>query len=405
MEQESVSGRSPLGALIASERARRGLSRAELAALMRKADRILRTHEKTIRRWESGQQPMPPALRALASVLGRPVEELTAMTRESEDATRSDDAGDLLAVIDGSDTGSGMMSDLDAAVLRLRRSYSTTPPHVLASQIGARLTAIRRLLGGRLTLSQRRDLMADAGWLALLLGTVWFDRAAREPAWSYRNAALHIAQELGHAELEAWAWETPAWFALMDGRYRDAAEFCQRGQSVAPRSTVLVALNAQEARARAKLGQRHETIEAIGRAEELIEQLPPPDDLSDHYTFDPAKVDFYAATAFLALDEPTRAEHHARSVIAASSEPGSPNYWPTRVGSARMDLGLALVQRHEIDLAAHEAGLAFDGPFVRRSTVVRGTELMAALAPYRDVVEVRDFEEQYSQARAALAAS
>ncbi len=83
---------------------------------------------------------------------------------------------------------------------------------------------------------------------------MWFDRAAREPAWSYRNAALHIAQELGHGELEAWAWETPAWFALMDGRYRDAVGFCERGQLVAPRSSVLVALNAQEARAR--LGQR-----------------------------------------------------------------------------------------------------------------------------------------------------
>jgi transcriptional regulator with XRE-family HTH domain len=399
MGQTQGGRRAPLGELIAAERQRRGLTRAELAALVRRADRTLHTDDSQVKRWERGQEPQPAALRALAVALGRQVEELTALLHELPPG----DAYELLAVIDDSDIGSGVVSDLEDAVLRLRRSYSTTPPQVLAGQLDARLGTVRRLLRGHLTLAQRRDLMALAGWLALLQGTVWFDRASPEPAWSYRNAALHVAQELGHAELEAWAWETPAWFALMDGRFRDAAEFCQRGQAVAPRSSVLVALNAQEARARARLGQREETIAAVRRAEEIMEHIPVPEDLSDHYTFDPAKIDFYAATAFLALDEPERAEHHARNVIAASSGPGGPNYWPTRVGSARMDLGLALTQRHEIDLAAHEAGLAFGGPFVRRSTLVRARDLMTALARYRDVAEVRDFEERYQQAQAQTA--
>ena len=360
------------------------------------------------RRWwldlENGRiSPRQRELEIIANLLRTTTGALTgeeagrlASVHNPDDA--SGDVLDLLAVVDGTDVGHGVISNLEGAVLRLRRSYSTTPPRVLGEQLAAYLATVQRLLRGRLMLTQRRDVMAQAGWLALLYGTVWLDRAVTVRAWNYRNAALHTAQELGHTELEAWAWETPAWFALMEGRFRDAAEFCERGRAVAPQSSVLVALNAQEARARGRLGQRDETIAAIQRAERVIERIPPPEDLSDHYTFDPAKVDFYAATAFLALDEPERAEYHARNVIAASSDAGSPNYWPTRVGSARMDLSLALAQRHEIDAAGYEANLAFEGPFVRLSTLVRAQAVMRALAPYRDVAEVRDFSGRLDEA-------
>src|SRR5205085_6314769 len=48
----------------------------ELAERMRRVDRTLRTHEKTVRRWEAGDVPQPAALRALATVLEQPVEHL-----------------------------------------------------------------------------------------------------------------------------------------------------------------------------------------------------------------------------------------------------------------------------------------------------------------------------------------
>lgn len=185
-----------------------------------------------------------------------------------------------------------MVADTEEAVLRLRRAYSHTPPPILASQIDTRLRAIRQFLRDRLTLGQRRDLLAASGWLTLLHATVWFDRAQREAAWLYRDVALRIAQELGHAELEAWCWETPAWFMLLDQRYRDSAELSQAGQAVAPAtSSVRTALFMQEARARGRIQERSETIAAIRDARQAMDKLPPPMYLDDHYVFDPAKID------------------------------------------------------------------------------------------------------------------
>jgi transcriptional regulator with XRE-family HTH domain len=75
-----TSGSTPLGELVLQERQRRGLKRRELAGLVRRADRTLRTNEKAIERWElRGHVPQQPALRALAAVLEKPVEQLVAL--------------------------------------------------------------------------------------------------------------------------------------------------------------------------------------------------------------------------------------------------------------------------------------------------------------------------------------
>ncbi len=121
-----------MGELIARERQGRSLSRRELAGLVRKADRTLRTDEKTIERWEvHGQEPQPVAMRALAVVLGRPVEELTALARqrkaqihqEEYDTERRAFVGTLLAA-----------------------SFGMVDPELLAAAIGAPRTTDRRLL-------------------------------------------------------------------------------------------------------------------------------------------------------------------------------------------------------------------------------------------------------------------
>jgi tetratricopeptide (TPR) repeat protein len=293
--------------------------------------------------------------------------------------------------ISGSDSLPHVIGLLEGSVSRLRRSYSKTPPTELAAAIHDRLHIIKHVLGYGLSRSHRRDVEASATWLTLLLATVYFDLGRSELAWVYRDVALQAANDLGHRELEAWAWETPAWFALMTHDYRDAVELCEQGQSTAPNTSVRIAVHMQEVRARARLGEHAETTSAIRRAQDAADRVPPAAHLDDHYTFDPSKIDFYAATAFLHLGNYREAERHARDVIAASSDPKSGNYWPTRVGSARMDLGMALARRGAVDVAAYEASQAFEGPFVRRSTLVRGQELANVLRGHSDVLEVREF--------------
>jgi transcriptional regulator with XRE-family HTH domain len=388
------------GEFVADERRRRSLTRAEVAGLVRKADRSLTTNEQALMRWEiHGRIPQPAALRALAAVLDVPLEQLVGLTRgEVGRSDDTDEAAELLALIEGSDIGGGAIADMEAATLRLRRSYARMPRSQLIGQIRDRLRRSRRLLQGRLTSSQRRDLQASAGWLALLAGTSYYDVDQREPAWAYREAALGIARDLGHAELEAWAWETAAWFSLADDRYRDALSLAQAGQKVAPPScSVLVAVHLQEARASARLKAGTQTMAAVRRAGAALEPLTE-FDLADHYSFDPAKLDFFAGSAYAAAGMPELAERHLRQLIAAVGDPDGPNYWPMRLNSAHVDLGLALAQQGHADEAGAEGVLAMSGVLLHPSTVRRARELLRVLEPYGEVAGVRDFRERLAVA-------
>jgi transcriptional regulator with XRE-family HTH domain len=383
------------------ERERHGWSGDDLAGQLRDvAERqgeraIPQVDPTTIYRWERGEQrPTPRYVRLLCAVFDRSAEELGLVDDGPERATLNELAQLL-------DTPPGVaIEDTERAVLRLRRMYSRTPPVQLALDIGDRLRQVDLLLRRPLTLGQHRDLLLGRGWLTLLLGTVYFDLRQRETAHAYRDLALHIAQDVGHAELEAWTWETPAWFALLSGQHRDAVAYAQASQRAAPEKfTVAVAARLQEGRAWARMGARSEALAALRAGGALIERIVPPPTLDDHYTFDPAKLDFYAATVYTWLGEWDLAERSARRVIAEFSDPAGPTYWPTRVGTTRMDLGIALAHRGEVDEAAAEAAQGFEGPFVRQSTIWRAAELDGILREHEDVREARDFRERYALVR------
>jgi hypothetical protein len=122
--------------------------------------------------------------------------------------------------------------------------------------------------------------------------------------------------------------------------------------------------------------------------------LPTPDHPEHHVMFDADKLHFYSVTyAWLGMADP--AEEHAREVIRQCSD----GRWKTRFANAHVDLGLARAARGEIDGAA-EAGqralAVFDTP--PTATLWRAADLHAALSPYGDVAEVRDWRERYALA-------
>jgi hypothetical protein len=108
--------------------------------------------------------------------------------------------------------------DIEAAVLRLRRSYSTTAPDELRGRVEIRLRQVRRLLVGEGRSTSRRSLLAGAAWLALLRATVQADLSEYEAAETSVHVARELAREIGHTEVQAWTWETAAWIAAIDGR-------------------------------------------------------------------------------------------------------------------------------------------------------------------------------------------
>jgi tetratricopeptide (TPR) repeat protein len=298
----------------------------------------------------------------------------------------------------------GALEDAQRAVDRLRREYSSIRPAVLLPRAERRLAQLDGFLEGRLTLAQHRELLVARGWLSLLMAALRFDLGDREAAEISRDAALSLDREADHPEIIAWAFETPAWFALADRRLRDAVDLARAGQEVAPADrSVIVATTLQEARAWARLGARQEAEHAIRRAEAALAKLPEPTNPQDHFVFDPPKVSFYLATCYVWLHEPARAEEHARHVIEGNGDPASRNWWPTRVGTARIELALAFAQQGRIDEAARTGADVLSADFLRRSTVWRAGELDKVLRKdHADVAEVEDFHEHYVLARRSM---
>jgi tetratricopeptide (TPR) repeat protein len=298
----------------------------------------------------------------------------------------------------------GALEGVQRAVDRLRREYSSIRPAVLLPRAELRLAQLDGFLEGRLTLAQHRELLVTRGWLSLLMAALQFDLGDREAAEISRDAALALGSEADHPEIVAWAFETPAWFALADGRLRDAVDLARAGQEAAPADrSVLVATTLQEARAWSRLGARQEAEHAIRRAEAAQAKLPEPTDPQDHFVFDPPKVSFYLATCYVWLHEPEQAEEHARHVMAENGNPASRNWWPTRVGTARIELALALAQQGRIDEAARTGVDVLSADFLRRSTVWRAGELDRVLQRgHAGVAEVEDFHEQYVLARRCI---
>jgi transcriptional regulator with XRE-family HTH domain len=303
-------------------------------------------------------------------------------------------ADQLVRLAEASDVGAGTMADVEEATYRLRRAYSTTPSAALVADLRAQLATNHRLLAGRLRISQKRDLMESNGWLGLLLGTAHFDLAEREPAWSYRAGALAIARELGHAEMEAWCWETAAWFTLAEDRFHETIRYAEAGVQTAPMSSVLVALHLQTARAAARLGDSATTDGAISSAAGVLDRLADADDQGDHYKFDAGKLDGFAAAAYVSIGDPVRAIHHARRSLALSGDPRSPSYRPMRVNSAHADMGMALALQGEVYAAAGEGVMALGGDLVHPEAVKRVAELAAALRPHESSPAVRQLRER-----------
>jgi helix-turn-helix protein len=173
------------------------------------------------------------------------------------------------------DVGAGALAGVERAVGRLRRAASGTPPPALIPAVRAQRRYVGRLLESRLTLGPRRRLLATAGWLSLLLAQLHFDAGEREAAEANRDAALRLANQAGQAEPAAWTLEALAWWALVDGRHRDALDLALAGQDRAPpASAAAVQLALDEAQAWTRLGDAREAAGARRQAALTQAMLP-----------------------------------------------------------------------------------------------------------------------------------
>ena len=314
------------------------------------------------------------------------------------------DTLELTRLAEVSDIGAGTIEALNETAELLCRAYPSTPAATLRDRTKRRLQHVIRLLGGRSTLYQHRELLVIAGWLAVLLGCLHYDLGQPEEAETARQAAYQWAKQAGHAELMGWAYEMSAWFALVDGRYQQLIEFAQAGQAVAGTGSAGIQLTLQEAKGWSRLGDQQRAVAALNRGAKMLGRMPVPAHPEHHFVFDHTKWMFFASTCYVWLGDNERAEEHALEVISQHVRPDGTTNAPMRVAQSRINLGIAAARRGELDQAVSYGQSAF--VYERQSLAAlasSSTELdNLLLQRYRGEHLARDFHERHLHIRRAL---
>ena len=268
---------------------------------------------------------------------------------------------ELVSRLQRSDVDSATLDALRIMADRLCAEYPFMPSDQLLTEGRAWLRRITEFHGQRVTLSQHREILVLAGWIALLIACVEYDTGNRQAAETTRQAALSLAIEADHAEIKGWAHEIRAWIALTSGNYHGVITAAEAGKGSAPHHSVAVQLASQEAKAWARIGDRRQTEIALDRGRRLLEALPYPDNLDHHFVVDPTKFDFYAMDCYRHLGEDRMATTLASEVIQASTDFDGTERAPMRLAEARVTLGVSAARQGDLEGAIHYGQQALGG--------------------------------------------
>ncbi|MGH3328421.1 MAG: transcriptional regulator [Streptomycetales bacterium] len=304
--------------------------------------------------------------------------------------------------LEASDIGPATLGGLDLVVDELCGAYpNVSPAHLLVSVQGYR-RSVARLLDGRATLGQRRQLLIIAGWIMLLESCLHVDLGQRRAADPARRAARQLGLHAEHGEIAAWADEIGAWQALVDRRYVTAVRLCQAGQQqVSTETFAYVQLAAQEARAWARLGRPRETHAALARSAGALQKMRAPERPGHHFVFDLRKQVGYTATTLAWLGDDS-AEAHAREAVGQYEREAAQGRSLRRLATARVDLAL-VVAREGPEEACHLGNLALGSGRWVPSNSWRVGEFAATLSRrHGRLPVVREFCDHYRETLGSL---
>lgn len=363
-------GRPAWAQRIAAERGARDWSQRDaVKALRAHATTELPADESMIRqwkRWESGQIPNEFYRPLIAATFGT-------VTHALFPAPARRDGNQEIAAVSGMETFEIVSrlnrSDVDASTLdalrittdRLCSEYPYMPSAQLLLEGRQWLRRVVELHSKSLTLAQHREVLALSGWLALLVGCVEYDSGDRRAAEVTRQAALSLATEADHPEVAGWAHEMRAWFALTTGDYRGVISASQAGAEVAPNHSVAVQLAGQEAKAWARLGDRRQVEVALDKGRRLLEGMPHPENLDNHFVVDPAKFDFYSMDCYRLVGEDRLARTLAEEVLRAGTDFDGTERSPMRNSEARITLGVTAAREGDLEQALIMGERALEG--------------------------------------------
>jgi transcriptional regulator with XRE-family HTH domain len=331
------------GSRLREYRDHRGWSLGDLA----RATHFSRSYLSNV---ENGRKPATEDIARACDAALRAKGELIAAARTDAAAKVNDrpwQTAELVSRLQASDTTPNTIEALHSTVEELCCQYNRRDALELRTETHEWLQYVGSLLRRPVGLRAHTDLLVAGGWLALLAGCVEYDLGMGTAAESTRVAAAQLGSEAHHPEIVGWGHEMTAWFALTQGRFRQAVDASRRGQASAQGTSVQVQLIAQEAKARARLGESGLT-NLLESGRDLLAELPYPDRPDNHFKVDPAKWDYYSMDIHRMAQDNIRATEYATSVIHDNIAPDGTELSPMRISECR--LTLAFVAGREGDL-------------------------------------------------------
>ncbi|MFJ4717458.1 XRE family transcriptional regulator [Streptomyces sp. NPDC088785] len=349
------------------------------------------------KRWEAGRKYPEKYARDIAAVFGTTTNAFfppsSRTPRPQLEVAGSLDTVEIVARMRASDVDQATLDALRITVDRLCCEYAHAPTAQLLTEGRAWMGRVVAMLDKRISLAQMRDAYALAGRLALLVGCVEYDSGDPRQAEATRRAALSLGEEAGHLGVVGWGYEMRSWFALTRGDYRGVIQAAAEGIERAPHESVAAQLYAQQAKAWARLGDRHQTELALDRGRSVLEALPYPEQIEDHFVVDPGKFDFYRMDCLRKVGEDQIAEQLASEVIRASTDFDGTERAPMRIAEARITLAVAAARGGDLDSALSYGERAIEGA---RQSLPSLTMVAADLGHvlkthYPEVAEAREF--------------
>jgi tetratricopeptide (TPR) repeat protein len=348
----------------------RGWSQSRAAEEMRRhSDRELPDHDNLTRRWKAWElgenKPSQHYAPIIAATLGTVTAALFPPERRAVDVDILNQTGmDTLEIVSRlrvSDVNDATLDAVRITVDRLCSEYASRNPADLIFEGRQWLRRLVEMQEQRLTLSQKRETVELAGWLALLVGCLEYDLGDRRAAEATRRAALQLGTEAGESGIVGWAHEMRAWFALTGGDYRGVVAAAEIGQAAAGRHSVGVQLIAQEAKAYARMGKIPEMRGALERGRVLLDSMPYPDNVENHFVVDPNKFDFYAMDCARQSGDNDLARELSEEVIRASTDFDRRQRFPMRIAEAQITLGVVAAREGDLDEAVARGRRALAG--------------------------------------------
>lgn len=296
------------------------------------------------------------------------------------------DTLELLRRVRASAIDSSTIDALNITVEQLCCDYPHANAHELMKAGKEWLGKVTELLGNRLTLDQHRDILNNAGMLALLVGCLEYDVGDARSAEATRRMAMELGKESGDPGIVGWAHEMLAWFHLTAGNYRAAIAAAEAGAVAAPSQSVAVQLYGQQAKAYARMGMAEQVHSALEKGRLLLDKLPYPDRPENHFVVDPDKWDFYAMDTYRIVGSDQLAKRNAEEVIQRSVNPEGVLVTPMRNTEAQLTLAVIAARHGDVEEATALGIQALSkGRQSRPSLLMVATELAHELETYSTV--------------------